>query len=487
MDYEYAEDARIREGMERILGFEHWNASGLLRVIYDFPETVGLLCSLVGSLVLVGGLFSVLARSMSGVVLLLLPLIPIVISVAFTRYNARLTAELTAAMPKSNAMCMFYLAEYILPSGAALDIRLFRQQKLIMNVIARDRFQTIIKLFTKIMFPGGLTAFANALIGGAAYIVVGLQALGGALGIGQVTQYVGAITTFTSSLSSFVRSVQKLAENTKYLLLLYDFLDLPAIKYQGTLTTEKRSDSAYLLEFRDVSFKYPGTDVWALRHVNLQLHIGRKLAVVGTNGSGKSTMIKLLCRLYDATEGEITLNGIDVRKYDLREYMDLFAVAFQDYKLTAFPLGQNVAAAMDYDTDRVRETLRQVGFTSDMPLETPLYKEFDEDGVQISGGEAQKIALARALYRAAPVIILDEPTAALDPIAEADIYSKFDSIVENRTAIYISHRLSSCRFCDDIAVFDHGELIQRGSHDTLLGDSGGKYHEMWNAQAQWYE
>jgi ATP-binding cassette subfamily B protein len=437
---------------------------------------------------LVGGLFFVLARSVSGVALLVLPLIPIVISVVATRRNARLTAEATATQPKLNALFTYYLGEYILASGAALDIRLYRQQKLILDVIARSRFSVMIKLYAKMScLPNSLTAFVNALIGGVAYMVVGLKALGGALGIGQVTQYVGAITTFTSSLSSFVGSVQELAENTKYLLLLYDFLDLPAVKYQGTLTTEKRSDNAYELAFRDVSFKYPGTDTWALRHVNLQLHIGRKLAVVGMNGSGKSTMIKLLCRLYDATEGEITLNGIDVRKYDLREYMDLFAVAFQDYKLTAFPLGQNVAAAMDYDADRVRETLRQVGFTNAMPLDTPLYKEFDEDGVQISGGEAQKIALARALYRAAPVIILDEPTAALDPIAEADIYSKFDSIVENRTAIYISHRLSSCRFCDDIAVFDHGELIQRGSHEELLSDADGKYHEMWNAQAQWYK
>jgi ATP-binding cassette subfamily B protein len=350
--YEYAEDARIRENMERIFGYENWNSYGLLHIIFAFPRTVGLLFSLVGSLVLVGGLFGTLVHSMSGLALLLLPLIPIVISVAFTRRNAYLTAEATATQPKINAMFVFYLGEYILASGAALDIRLYRQQKLILDVIARSRFPAMIQLFAKMScLPSSLTAFANALIGGAAYIVVGLQALGGALGIGQVTQYVGAITTFTNSLSSFVQSVQELAENTKYLLLLYDFLDLPAVKYQGTLTTEKRSDNAYELEFRDVSFKYPGTDVWALRHVNLGLHIGRKLAVVGMNGSGKSTMIKLLCRLYDATEGEITLNGIDVRKYDLREYMDLFAVAFQDYKLTAFPLGQNVAASMDYDTD----------------------------------------------------------------------------------------------------------------------------------------
>jgi ATP-binding cassette subfamily B protein len=487
MDYEYAENAQIREIMERTFAYENWNNYALTHVFYAFPRMVGLLFSLVGSLILIGGLLGELAQSMLGITLLFLPLIPIVMSAIFTRLNARLTAKAMASMPKVNNLCNHYLGEYILINGAALDIRLYRQQKLILDVVARSRFPAMVKLYAKMAcVPSALGAFTHALIGGVAYIAVGLRALGGALGIGQVTQYVGAITTFTSSLSSFAQCMEDLVGNTRYLLLLYDFLDLPAVKYQGTLTTEKRSDNAYALEFRDVSFKYPGSDVWALRHVNLKLQMGRKLAVVGMNGSGKSTMIKLLCRLYDPTEGEITLNGIDVRKYDLREYMDLFAVTFQDYSLAAFPLGQNVATSMDYDADRVRETLQQVGFTHEMTLETALYKEFDEDGVYISGGEAQKIALARALYRDAPMIILDEPTAALDPIAEADIYSKFDGIVENRTAVYISHRLSSCRFCDDIAVFDHGELIQRGSHDRLLDNTDGKYHEMWNAQAQWY-
>jgi ATP-binding cassette subfamily B protein len=488
MDYEYAEDPAIKLKMQEIYGFENFNGYGLVRVFTDTIPAIGQFVSLIGSVVLIGGLLGSLLQSASGIALLILPFAVILLNIPFIKRNAKISAEISETMPKINACGNYYLIDYVTASGAAMDIRIFNQKKLIAEVNKLSRFPGVIKLFAKTTcLSSGINAFVNATIGGAAYIVVGLKALNGALGIGQVTQYVGAITTFTSSLSAFVKSVQLLAENTKYLHLLYDFLDLPSVKYQGTLTTEKRSDNEYELEFRNVSFKYPGTDIWALRNLNLKLHIGRKLAVVGMNGSGKSTMIKLLCRLYDPTEGEITLNGIDVRKYDLREYMDLFAVAFQDFKLTAFPLGQNVATSVDYDAERVRETLLQVGFNNDMPLETPLYQNFDEEGIQISGGEAQKIALARALYRAAPVIILDEPTAALDPIAEAEIYGKFDGIVGERTAIYISHRLSSCRFCDDIAVFDHGELIQRGSHDDLLSDSAGKYHALWNAQAQWYE
>ncbi len=209
------------------------------------------------------------------------------------------------------------------------------------------------------------------------------------------------------------------------------------------------------------------------------------------NGSGKTTFIKLLCRLYDPTEGEILLNGIDIRKYNYREYMDIFSVVFQDFGLFALTLGENVAAKVDYDRDRVTDSLCKAGFAdrlAEMPkgIETYLYKDYNKDGVNVSGGEAQKIAIARALYKDAPFIILDEPTAALDPIAEAEIYEKFDAIAGDKTAIYISHRLSSCKFCDEIAVFHEGAVIQQGTHADLVADENGKYHELWNAQAQYY-
>ena len=185
------------------------------------------------------------------------------------------------------------------------------------------------------------------------------------------------------------------------------------------------------------------------------------------------------------------MNDFNVRKYDYRQYLDLFSVVFQDYSLLALPLGNNVSSAATWDGEKAERCLREVGFGErydNMPkgLETPIYKNFDDEGVNVSGGEAQKIALARALYKDAPFIILDEPTAALDPIAEAEIYAKFDEIVGDKTAIYISHRLSSCRFCDKIAVFDNGEIVQVGSHEELLSDENGKYYELWTAQAQYY-
>lgn len=266
-----------------------------------------------------------------------------------------------------------------------------------------------------------------------------------------------------------------------------DFLRryVPNSTYQGSLTTEKRSDRKYEIEFKAVSFRYPGTSTWALRHVSMKFDVGGRLAVVGENGSGKTTFIKLLCRLYDPDEGEIRLNGIDISKYRYDNYLALFSVVFQDFQLLAQPLGANVAAAEDYDRERAARCLEKAGFGARLAellngLDTCLYRDFEEDGVEISGGEAQKIALARVLYQDAPFIVLDEPTAALDPEAEAEVYTKFNDIVEDKTAIYISHRLSSCRFCDQIAVFDGGQVVQQGSHDQLIREEG-KYQSLWNA------
>lgn len=201
-------------------------------------------------------------------------------------------------------------------------------------------------------------------------------------------------------------------------------------------------------------------------------------------------MIKLLCRLYDPQEGEILVNGVDIKKFKHNEYSRLFSVVFQDYQLFSFVLAENVAVSSDYDKDKVIKCLKDAGFGErlnaiEKGVETYLYKDYD-DGIEISGGEAQKIAIARAVYKNVPFILLDEPTSALDPLAEYEIYTSFDKIIGTKTAIYISHRLSSCRFCEKIAVFHEGQLVQLGNHDELVKDKTGKYFEMWNAQAQYY-
>ncbi|MBM6706385.1 ABC transporter ATP-binding protein [Bifidobacterium pullorum subsp. saeculare] len=382
-------------------------------------------------------------------------------------------------------------------AGRAMDMRMYAQQERVVAPLLSvdDTYGVRSSMARDARGPMGLFgAGSRALtmtLEGAAYLFVCAKAWAGAFGVGAVTQYVGAITNCFAGVASLLTVAAEARANAAFLVPTFQFLDTPHRMYQGSLTTEKRTDREYDVEFRDVSFRYPGSQTWALRHVNLRFRIGRRLAVVGENGSGKTTFIKLLCRLYDPTEGEILLNGIDIRKYRYDQYLDLFSVVFQDFHLLAQPLGRNVAAGERGDADRARDCLKKAGFgerlaTLPKGLDTPLYRDLDPEGVEISGGEAQKIALARAIYKDAPFVVLDEPTAALDPVAEAEVYEGFDRIVEDRTAVYISHRLSSCRFCDEIAVFDHGSIVQFGTHDELVGDESGTYHRLWQAQAQYY-
>lgn len=379
----------------------------------------------------------------------------------------------------------------------ALDARMYCQhEKIGVVMMARNNtFHPNSQLGKWSRGPMGLWMAASqalsVVLTGAVYLFVCLKAWTGAFGVGAVTQYVGAITQLFLGVSELLQELGWLRSNAEFLETNYAFLDIPNEMYQGSLTTEKRNDRQYEVEFRDVSFRYPGSEQYALRHVNLKFKVGSRLAVVGRNGSGKTTFIKLLCRLYDPTEGEILLNGIDIRKYNYDDYIGVFSVVFQDFRLLALPLGQNVAGRKDYDRARALECLQKAGFSdrlADMPngLDTVLYKDLDETGVEVSGGEAQKIAIARALYKDAPFIILDEPTAALDPIAEAEIYEKFDAIAGDKTAVYISHRLSSCKFCDEIVVFDAGRIVQTGAHDALVADEDGLYAQLWHAQAQYY-
>lgn len=345
------------------------------------------------------------------------------------------------------------------------------------------RLQGIYSLFNNVLYSG---------VQGICYFFITLLALSGGIGVGMVVRYVAYFERLTMAIQAMIRDSQNFLTVARRQSSTFEYLDAESSLYRGKLPMEKRSDDAYEIEFRNVSFRYPGSDTYALKNLSLKLRIGERMAVVGKNGSGKTTMIKLLSRLYDPTEGEILLNGIDIRKFNYHEYMKLFSIVFQDFSLFSFPIAKNVAASEEYDADRVRECLAKAGFDDSLKklpkgIDTPIDKEYDDDGVLISGGERQKIAIARALYKDSPFILLDEPTAALDPLAEFEIYSAFNEMVGSKTALYISHRLSSCRFCNDIVVFDKGEIVQRGSHDELMCETEGLYYTLWTAQAQYYE
>ncbi len=345
------------------------------------------------------------------------------------------------------------------------------------------------------MGAGAVNGAMPAISSVGAYMVAVIAALAGGMPAGAVVLFAGCLSRLVTCACKVALHGGQVALTARRQEGIMELLKLPDEMYKGSLPVEKRSDHQYQIEFCNVSFRYPGTEAYVLKNFSLKLNVGEKLAIVGRNGSGKTTMIKLLCRLYDPDEGEILVNGVDIRKFRQEEYAQLFSVVFQDFVLFSLMLAENVAVSTEYEEKKLRKCLEDAGFGERLKtleqesagIRSYLNKDYTDLGIEVSGGEAQKLAIARAIYKDAPFVLLDEPTAALDPLAEAEIYENFDKIVGDKTAVYISHRLSSCRFCEKIAVFDKGELVQTGSHEELLAQEGGVYAALWNAQAKYYE
>lgn len=312
--------------------------------------------------------------------------------------------------------------------------------------------------------------------------------ISGSISIGSFTMYTGAVTTFSIAFRKVLDSLIEIRMYDTYYDKLDEYLNLPKTLREGRELID--ADRNHFIEFRNVSFKYSGSDVYALKNINITIPFGQKLSIVGENGAGKTTFVKLMTRMYDPTEGEILLDGVNIKKIDYEQYMSFFSSVFQDYKLFSFSIKDNVALAQPMDEDKVRDVLEYVGLSEKLRrlkngIDTSVFKNFDEEGFEPSGGEGQKLALARALYKDAPIVLLDEPTAAMDPKAEYELYQRFNEMVQGKTAIYISHRLSSAKFCDVIAVFRNGEIIEYGSHDELYS-KGGLYTELFSMQSQFY-
>lgn len=248
----------------------------------------------------------------------------------------------------------------------------------------------------------------------------------------------------------------------------------------------------YEIALENVSFKYPGSEKYILKNVNLTLHAGEKLAVVGLNGAGKTTIVKLLCGFYDPTEGRVTLNGTDIREFRRRDYYKMFSAVFQSFSLLASTVAANVAQSEDdIDMQRVRDCTAMAGLIEKIEslpqgYDTLMNRDVYEDAIMLSGGETQRLMLARALYKNAPIIMLDEPTAALDPIAEAELYEKYGDMTSGKSSVYISHRLASTRFCDRILFIEDGGIAEQGTHDELLA-KGGRYAELFEVQSRYYK
>ena len=350
-----------------------------------------------------------------------------------------------------------------------------------------------VKAYRQDMWADLLDVALAFLRNGAAYGLLIAMALRGELTAAAFVLYFTAVSGFTQWVTGIFSGLGALHRESLDIAALREFMEEPELfRFGDGKPLAVKKNHLYTLELRDVSFRYPGADHDTLSHVNLTLHPGEKLAVVGRNGAGKTTLIKLLCGFYDPTEGQVLLDGEDIRQYDRRDYYRHFAAVFQQFSILAGTMAENVAQATGENVDRPKmwDCLERAGIADkvrELPQgeDTHLGREVYLDGVDLSGGQLQRLMLARALYKDAPMVIMDEPTAALDPLAEAEIYENFDSLVKGRTALYISHRLASTRFCDHIAMFDHDGLREYGTHEELMARRG-SYYEMFTVQGKYY-
>ncbi|MCI9338598.1 MAG: ABC transporter ATP-binding protein [Lachnospiraceae bacterium] len=424
----------------------------------------------------------------------------------------------------------YYHMNYLPDEDAAMDARIYSQEKLILDQCQTKCYERLAegkeREYNAASRYDGVKLGCSFVCGCAVYLLMGRGAMEGAIGCGSVILLYCAVTRLIEAVARTAEILTDLRNNNEHLLRYFRYMDLPEERSlpqeresEGarSLPQKRESEGARILPrmqetqaapqpaekrdggetaacdivFRNVSFRYPHSDIYALRNVNLRLRAGEKTAIVGENGSGKTTLVKLLCRLYRPASGSILLNGRDIWDYPYEEYTGYLAAVFQDFSLFAFSLAENVAGTKEYDIERVLAALEKAGLSELVAgyakgIGQPLFHDFCEEGVDVSGGEAQKLAIARAVYKDARIMVLDEPTAALDPYAEYEIYENFGRIVQGKTVLFVSHRMSSCRMCDKIIVMRAGEAVQCGTHQELLADENGTYSRLWNAQAKYY-
>ena len=481
MDFEHTEDPDALDQLNRAKEGISWYSGGVVGVLNSVYTLIGNIAVLLG---------------VSTIILVTCPLllpvqiIGLVLISMFNARNNKIEIESYKDLAGINRIFGYFLFQ-LADFSYGKEIRLYDSAEMMLKKTDVES-RKIVGVWTAMAEKQCKNAWAmdvvNAARDGISYFYIGLLALLKKITVGDFSMCITSASELYRGMLGVVQGCQDIAKRCVYANQFLKLLEYPIALSKGD---KKVSGENHVIEFSHVSFKYPRSEQYVLKDINLKITSGEHLSVVGLNGAGKTTFIKLLCRLYDVTEGEILIDGINIKEYSEEEYRKLFAVVFQDFQLFAFSLRDNIALCDTAKEDEVNRVLELSGFYEDaqkLPqgLDTMLYKSFDEKGTELSGGQQQKTAIARALYKNAPIVILDEPTAALDPVAEYDIYRRFDTLVGGKTAIYISHRLSSCKFCDRIAVFAENTIKEYGTHDELMDKKNGIYAELFAAQAQYY-
>lgn len=482
IDYKYMEDAKFSEENERAFQSTGGNNNGIELVYHKLFETPAKFLTILVLVFFIGRLNIVI---LLGLFLNLYVLLYVRKKVQQLNYEKK--SELAHW---SRRMNYYYKTTHDFEFGK--DIRVYNLKDRVINNYSEEinGYVNINKLIlNKEYILGFLSLLALLISDVLTYGILIYKTVNGMV-IEDFSMYLLAITTLGSMLKIMVEDISAIYNEGQYVNDFYNFIEGDLYDSGGNI--EAVENDTLEIQFKDVSFKYPRTDNYIIEHLNFTIHKGEKLAIVGINGAGKTTLVKLMIGLFDVTEGEILINGINIKEYNKKQLYDMFSVVFQDVVILPYTLKENVACSSDdIDEQRVLTCLEKVGIKEKVMsyrkgLDQVMSKIIDEDGTDMSGGEKQKLSIARALYKDANMVIMDEPTAALDALAEAEIYQNFSELVRGKTAIYISHRLASTKFCDKIALFDNKKLLEYGNHDQLM-DKRGKYYEMFTVQGKYYK
>lgn len=480
MDYESFENPDIQNLNERLYG-----------TFYNALSVIDRLCNMISATLGIVTIFFIVANLNFFMVIVVL--VVIFLNFCVTKKLNLKNFETDKKMSPYNRYIGSSLILVLHGVWAAKEVRLFNLKEYFADMLYKKRCEAdkISLNHTRDGLNAGiLYSLTNFIQQALMYIYLIYMVLFKSLSIGAMTIYMSAVGQFAGAFNGIIKCYLNMAKSGLEIHELMEFMHAPIKQYE-TGTKEPFWDEKSIIEFKDVSFKYPNSDTYALKNFSIKLCANEKLCIVGHNGSGKTTFIKLLTRLYFPTEGEILLNGVNINEYDYEQYQRLFSPVFQDYSLYMMSLRENIILAEDNNDDEyILDLLEKCGMMDLLErlpnkLDTSIYKTFDEKGFEPSGGEGQKIAIARALYHSAPVYLLDEPTAALDPNTEYEIYTQFNNIITDKCAVLITHRLSAVQLADKVAVFDNGSVVEYGTHKELY-EKGGIYTEMFDKQAQFY-
>lgn len=481
MDYKYTENAKFFEENERALNAANNNEEGIEGVSNRLFQLPAKIITIVGMFVLAGTLNPWIL-----LVLILHVFVTMWVSRMSHNYSYSKKEEEAKASRKIN---YYYRTTHDFSFGKDIRIYNFRD-RILKNYQEEIKALTVLrgKIAGREYLLGFAGIFTLLLTNVVMYGILIYQAYYG-MPISSFTMYISTITTLMASMLELGTDVTFVINQGQYVGDFFRLMDESLIDEGGSAT---KPNETLEIVFDHVSFRYPNTDTNVFTDLNFTIHKGERLAIVGVNGAGKSTLVKLMTGLFEPTEGHIYINGTDIREYRKKELYSLYSAVFQDVNILAFTLRENVACKSEgVDDGRVKTALEKVGLWKKVEglekgLDQMMLKVIDENGTDFSGGERQKLSIARGLYKDAPMVIMDEPTAALDALAEAEIYESFSNLVEGKTAVYISHRLASTRFCDKIALFDHDGLKEYGTHEELM-ERHGSYYEMFTVQGKYYQ